>query len=60
MNLNQIHSGCKVNSNFPRPDIVLLGEKVGRNTGMNGDGHIVLEKAIFGKGCIAQIKTTTK
>ena len=39
---------------------MLLGEKVGGNLDMTGDGHIVVEKEIFGKHCIAQIKGNKK
>ena len=30
---------CKVTSNISRPDMVLLGDEVGGNIDMNGDGH---------------------
>ena len=39
---------------------MLLGENVGGNLDMTGDGDIVVDKDILGKGCIAQIKATTK
>ena len=32
--------GCKVTSKFSRPDMVLLGDEVGGNIDMTGDGHI--------------------
>ena len=39
---------------------MLLGDKVGGNIDMTGDGRIVVEKDILGGGCIAQIKVTKK
>ena len=60
LDLNQSHSGCKVNSFFFRPDIVLLGENFGGNIDMTRDGHIGVEKAICEKNCIAQKKSTEK
>ena len=58
--MNQSHYGCKVNSTFFRPDILLLGKKVGGHIDMTGDGHIGVERAICEKICIAQIKATKK
>ena len=39
---------------------MLLGDNVGGNIDMTGDGHIVVDKDILGKCCIAKIKATTK
>ena len=40
--------------------MVLLGDEVGDNIDMTGDGHIGGEKLICEKGCISQIKATRK
>ena len=47
--------GCKVTSKIYRPKIVLLGNEVGGNIDMTGDGHIGGEKFLCEKVCIAQI-----
>ena len=38
----------------------LLGDKIGGNLDMTGNGHIGSEKVLCEKGCIAQIKSTKK
>ena len=40
--------------------MVLLGDEVGGNLDMNGNGHLVGEKFLCEKVCIAQRKATTK
>ena len=52
--------GCRVTSKITRPDMVLLGDEFGGNIDMIGDGHIVGEKLICDKDCIAQRKETRK
>ena len=39
---------------------MLLGEKVGGNIDMTGDGHIGVEKAVCEKICITQKKSNNK
>ena len=48
--------GCKVTGKVYRPDMVLIGDKVGGNLDVNGNGHTGGEKVIYEKGCIAQKK----
>ena len=52
--------GCKLTSRFSRPNMVLLGDKVGGNIDMAGNGHIGTEKKICEKFCITQRKATKK
>ena len=40
--------------------MVLLGDEVGGNLDITGDGHIGRNKLVCEKGCIAQIKPTIK
>ena len=40
--------------------MVLLSDEVGGDPDTTGDGHIVGEKFLCEKGCIAQIKATRK
>ena len=40
--------------------MVLLGDEVGANLDMTGDGHLEGEKIVCEKGCISQRKVTRK
>ena len=51
---------CKVASKITQPDMVILGNEVGGNLYMIGDGHIGGEKLLCDKVCIAKIKSTIK
>ena len=44
--------GCEVNSKITRPDMVILGYKVGANIDITGDGHIGGDKLFREKVCI--------
>ena len=52
--------GCKVTSKIAQPDMVLLGDEVGANLDITGDGHIVGDKFLCEKGFISQRKETIK
>ena len=48
--------GCKVTSEITRPDMVFIGDEVGGNIDMTGDGHIGGDKLLREERCIAKIK----
>ena len=52
--------GCKLTSKITQPNMVLLGDEVGANLDMTGDGNIGGEKLLYEKGCISQRKATVK
>ena len=52
--------GCKITHEFTRPDMCLVGDEVGGNINMTGDGHQGGQLLLCPKGTIPQQKISTR
>jgi len=52
--------GCKVTYDLIHPEMCVVGDEVGGNLNMSGDGHVGGEKLLCAKGTIPQQKTSTR
>ena len=52
--------GCKVTHDILRPDMCIVGDEVGGNISMKGDGHAGGELYLCAKGTIPQKKVSNK
>ena len=50
--------GCKVTHQIIHPDMCLVGDEVGGNISMKGDGHVGGTKYLTGKGCVPQKRSS--